>query len=276
MIRLHRMVGGIAQEIDARSEVLRIERELEEARSRLTAIRRAKYRGEGDSDAEGYMSGYDSSMETSGYRTNLNGSDIERSPAPPPQQTLSSFQAESRVRQVYQVQQSNSPHQSNSPQQQMYQHLQRDQRSVSPVPPPKKQPPATPPRLSSTQKPQQQQQRDNESPLMILQRQRHLLESTANSANNSMVEDHTPSFSESRQRFNNSSTFNSSVSMSSFQSPVHVQHGASAGGDASYYSATSSVRSSTEQIHHSQVTTQRSERVSMSSTSKVYQQLQEK
>ncbi|KAK4020002.1 hypothetical protein OUZ56_001999 [Daphnia magna] len=271
-----RMVGGIAQEIDARSEVLRIERELEEARSRLTAIRRAKYRGEGDSDAEGYMSGYDSSMETSGYRTNLNGSDIERSPAPPPQQTLSTFQAESRVRQVYQVQQSNSPHQSNSPQQQMYQHLQRDQRSVSPVPPPKKQPPATPPRLSSTQKPQQQQQRDNESPLMILQRQRHLLESTANSANNSMVEDHTPSFSESRQRFNNSSTFNSSVSMSSFQSPVHVQHGASAGGDASYYSATSSVRSSTEQIHHSQVTTQRSERVSMSSTSKVYQQLQEK
>ncbi|KZS21620.1 Talin-2 [Daphnia magna] len=271
-----RMVGGIAQEIDARSEVLRIERELEEARSRLTAIRRAKYRGEGDSDAEGYMSGYDSSMETSGYRTNLNGSDIERSPAPPPQQTLSTFQAESRVRQVYQVQQSNSPHQSNSPQQQMYQHLQRDQRSVSPVPPPKKQPPATPPRLSSTQKPQQQQQRDNESPLMILQRQRHLLESTANSANNSMVEDHTPSFSESRQRFNNSSTFNSSVSMSSFQSPVHVQHGASAGGDASYYSATSSVRSSTEQIHHSQVTTQRTERVSMSSTSKVYQQLQEK
>lgn len=71
------MVGGIAQEINARSEVLRIERELEEARGRLTAIRRAKYRGEGDSDAEGYMSGYDSSYETSGYRTNLNGSDAE-------------------------------------------------------------------------------------------------------------------------------------------------------------------------------------------------------
>ena len=71
------MVGGIAQEINARSEVLRIERELEEARSRLTAIRRAKYRSDGDSDAEGYMSGYDSSYETSGYRTNLNGSEIE-------------------------------------------------------------------------------------------------------------------------------------------------------------------------------------------------------
>ncbi|XP_043281171.1 talin-2 isoform X2 [Venturia canescens] len=38
-----RMVGGMAQEIDARSEVLRIERELEEARGRLTAIRQAKY-----------------------------------------------------------------------------------------------------------------------------------------------------------------------------------------------------------------------------------------
>lgn len=39
-----RMVGGIAQEINARSEVLRIERELEEARNRLTAIRQAKYK----------------------------------------------------------------------------------------------------------------------------------------------------------------------------------------------------------------------------------------
>lgn len=39
-----RIVGGIAQEINARSEVLRIERELEEARGRLTAIRQAKYR----------------------------------------------------------------------------------------------------------------------------------------------------------------------------------------------------------------------------------------
>lgn len=39
-----RIVGGIAQEIDARSEVLRIEKELEEARGRLTAIRQAKYK----------------------------------------------------------------------------------------------------------------------------------------------------------------------------------------------------------------------------------------
>ncbi|XP_050529249.1 talin-1-like isoform X2 [Daktulosphaira vitifoliae] len=43
-----RMVGGIAQEINARSEVLRIERELEEARQRLVVIRQAKYKSKGD------------------------------------------------------------------------------------------------------------------------------------------------------------------------------------------------------------------------------------
>ncbi|KAJ8686379.1 hypothetical protein QAD02_022173, partial [Eretmocerus hayati] len=54
LILNRRIVGGIAQEIDARSEVLRIERELEEARGRLTAIRQAKYRNrnDGSSDAE--------------------------------------------------------------------------------------------------------------------------------------------------------------------------------------------------------------------------------
>lgn len=39
-----RMVGGMAQEIDARSDVLRIERELDEARKRLVVIRQAKNR----------------------------------------------------------------------------------------------------------------------------------------------------------------------------------------------------------------------------------------
>ncbi|XP_050426886.1 talin-1-like isoform X2 [Adelges cooleyi] len=43
-----KMVGGIAQEINARSEVLRIERELEEARQRLVVIRQAKYKAKGD------------------------------------------------------------------------------------------------------------------------------------------------------------------------------------------------------------------------------------
>lgn len=37
-----RLVGGMAQEIDARSDVLRIERELDEARKRLVVIRQAK------------------------------------------------------------------------------------------------------------------------------------------------------------------------------------------------------------------------------------------
>lgn len=61
-----RMVGGIAQEINARSEVLRIERQLEEARGRLTAIRQAKYKMKGgdtsasDTEPDGYGSGYES------------------------------------------------------------------------------------------------------------------------------------------------------------------------------------------------------------------------
>lgn len=48
-----RLVGGLAQEMDAQSEILRKERELEEARQRLAVLRRAKYGetsvGEGDS-----------------------------------------------------------------------------------------------------------------------------------------------------------------------------------------------------------------------------------
>jgi hypothetical protein len=60
-----RMVGGIAQEINARSDVLRYERQLEEARGRLAAIRQAKYKKGGDTSAsdtepDGYGSGYES------------------------------------------------------------------------------------------------------------------------------------------------------------------------------------------------------------------------
>ncbi len=58
LILNRKMVGGIAQEIDARSEVYRIEKELEEARNKLTAIRQAKYK----------LRGYDTSgEETDGY-----------------------------------------------------------------------------------------------------------------------------------------------------------------------------------------------------------------
>ncbi|CAL7950201.1 unnamed protein product [Xylocopa violacea] len=62
LILNRRMVGGIAQEINARSEVLRIERELEEARGRLTAIRQAKYKNRpdlADTDTEAEQSGYE-------------------------------------------------------------------------------------------------------------------------------------------------------------------------------------------------------------------------
>ncbi|CAL1678131.1 unnamed protein product [Lasius platythorax] len=80
-----RMVGGIAQEIDARSEVLRIERELEEARGRLTAIRLAKYKnrsdladGDGDvaTDQSGYQS-YTTRYETRAYEPQTTPSPIQ-------------------------------------------------------------------------------------------------------------------------------------------------------------------------------------------------------
>lgn len=82
-----RMVGGIAQEIDARSEVLRIERELEEARGRLTAIRLAKYKNrpdlsDGDGDVSAEQSGYQS------YTTRYETRAYEPPSAPSPIQTM--------------------------------------------------------------------------------------------------------------------------------------------------------------------------------------------
>ncbi|XP_060847316.1 talin-1-like isoform X2 [Rhopalosiphum padi] len=67
-----RMVGGIAQEINARSEVLRIERELEEARQRLVVIRQAKYKAKGDDSSPTELLENDSSFEH-----HLNGSRLE-------------------------------------------------------------------------------------------------------------------------------------------------------------------------------------------------------
>ncbi|XP_060808637.1 talin-1 [Amyelois transitella] len=65
-----RMVGGIAQEIDARTEVLRIEKELEEARGRLTAIRQAKYKLKADSgDDTDDMLGYASDASGARFKT---------------------------------------------------------------------------------------------------------------------------------------------------------------------------------------------------------------
>lgn len=55
------MVDGMAQEINARSEVLKMEKQLEEARNKLVAIRQAKYRPKGttdESDSDGYQQFY--------------------------------------------------------------------------------------------------------------------------------------------------------------------------------------------------------------------------
>ncbi|XP_018022014.1 talin-2 isoform X3 [Hyalella azteca] len=73
-----RLVGGLAQEIDAREQVLRREKELMDARMKLDKIRQAKYRaGEsGQSDTDGNMSGYDSPHETSGMQRTVYSSSI--------------------------------------------------------------------------------------------------------------------------------------------------------------------------------------------------------
>ncbi|XP_042904301.1 talin-2 isoform X1 [Parasteatoda tepidariorum] len=51
-----RMVGGIAQEIVAREEILRKERELQEAHEKLAALRKAKYGNRSPDDYQGYGS----------------------------------------------------------------------------------------------------------------------------------------------------------------------------------------------------------------------------
>lgn len=69
-LKLNRsMVDGIAQEINARSHVLKMEKELDEARNRLKAIREAKYR---QRNAAGYTtdeSDFESSGAHYGYQT---------------------------------------------------------------------------------------------------------------------------------------------------------------------------------------------------------------
>lgn len=91
-LRLNRnMVDGMAQEINARSEVLKMERQLEEARNKLTAIRHAKYRQKtaagyatDDSDIEGgntSASGYGPGF-ASPSPTHMNRSGMATSPSP--------------------------------------------------------------------------------------------------------------------------------------------------------------------------------------------------
>lgn len=89
-----RMVGGIAQEINARSEVLRIERELEEARGRLTAIRQAKYKNRPDlaeADGEVDQSCYES--YTTRYETRAYEPPHTQSPVQAMHHTLDQLQS---------------------------------------------------------------------------------------------------------------------------------------------------------------------------------------
>ncbi|XP_076033858.1 talin_middle and talin-RS domain-containing protein rhea isoform X2 [Oratosquilla oratoria] len=96
LILNRRFVGGMAQEIKIKEEVLKIERDLAEARSKLVAFRKAKYKDgneSGMSDTDGYLSGYesstryDSSHEASGLTP---GRKVKISYSVSPNQTLQS------------------------------------------------------------------------------------------------------------------------------------------------------------------------------------------
>ncbi|KAJ8935035.1 hypothetical protein NQ314_013060 [Rhamnusium bicolor] len=79
-----KMVGGIAQEINARSEVCRIERELEEARNKLSAIRQAKYKLKGYDTSGDDTDGYISSAQEAETMRYTHGYDSSQSQTLPP------------------------------------------------------------------------------------------------------------------------------------------------------------------------------------------------
>lgn len=70
------MVDGMAQEINARSEVLKRERELELARNKLTAIRQAKYK---QRVAQGYTDESDNDQYQQGYQSPTPAHHLNRS-----------------------------------------------------------------------------------------------------------------------------------------------------------------------------------------------------
>lgn len=114
-LRLNRnMVDGMAQEINARSEVLRMERQLEEARNKLTAIRHAKYRQRtaagyttDESDIEGGASGYQGVGFASPSPTHMNRSGNATSPSPTSFQNQSSSTTYEQQQHIQQQKRSN-------------------------------------------------------------------------------------------------------------------------------------------------------------------------
>jgi talin len=112
-LKLNRnMVDGMAQEINARSEVLKMERQLEDARNKLTAIRHAKYR---QKNAAGYTtdeSDFEGGNTSGGARfaspspTNLSRSGMATSPSPSSFKNQSSSTTYEQQQQYYHEQQS--------------------------------------------------------------------------------------------------------------------------------------------------------------------------
>jgi talin len=128
-LKLNRnMVDGMAQEINARSEVLKMERQLEEARNKLTAIRHAKYRQRtaagyttDESDFEGgntSASGYYAQGFASPSPTHMNRSGNATSPSPSSfqnQSTSTTYEQQTHINHQQQLQQQQLQQQQKKP-----------------------------------------------------------------------------------------------------------------------------------------------------------------
>lgn len=124
-LRLNRnMVDGMAQEINARSEVLKMEKQLEEARNKLTAIRKGKYQQRlaagyttDESDFEGGNTSGGGAGFASPSPTHMHRSGMGTSPSPGSFQNQSSsttYEQQQQQQQYFHSQQ--QQHQSQPPQ----------------------------------------------------------------------------------------------------------------------------------------------------------------
>jgi talin len=117
-LRLNRnMVDGMAQEINARSEVLKMEKQLEEARNKLTAIRKGKYKQRlaagyttDESDFEGGNTSGGGAGFASPSPTHMHRSGMASSPSPGSFQNQSSSTTyEQQQQQYFHSQQQHQP-----------------------------------------------------------------------------------------------------------------------------------------------------------------------
>ncbi|CAG9813617.1 unnamed protein product [Phaedon cochleariae] len=118
-----RMVGGIAQEFDAISDICRIERELKEAQNKLSAIRQAKYKLKGYNTSGDETDGYVSSVQEFDTMRSTRGYDSSHSQSSPQQKyysdTYSHLESPQKVNSLEHNKTNLRPHTNNS----IYDHI---------------------------------------------------------------------------------------------------------------------------------------------------------